>query len=52
MRYFIDLADVHSLDKDQGDASILANLLMKNFCKLNTPRSEKEANLKRLKLNQ
>ena len=40
--YFVEIADLHSIDIPPSSARILSNILFNNLCKLKTPQSTKE----------
>ena len=45
------ISEFHFFNMEKKYASIFANIVLKNFCKYGTPRSEKEPVLKVLKLS-
>ena len=47
---FMLISEFHFFNMERNYASIFANIVLKNFCKHGTPRSEKEPSVKVLKL--
>ena len=45
------ISEFHFFSMEKNDTSIFANVVLKNFCKHGTPRSEKEPALKVLKFS-
>ena len=51
-KYFIEISDTYGFGIENNHARILSNVLLNNFSKLSTPRSNKETGQKTLKFSQ